>query len=266
MSEGSSGSLPSSTESAGSGSSGPRPDLARPVVPNLRDVGGLPIPDGRRTRSGVLLRSAMPQPGDAGPDGVAWPPGLVIDLRSASEAGPYHPLASVAGSIRRISLLEALRPDGPQSASPETVQAMAEGGLRALYLGMLEVAADGLAEVATLVATADGATLLHCAAGKDRTGVAVALLLRTVDVERDAVVDDYLATGQAMEAVIRRLQHAAPLDPKRRAPQSYLAIPPEAIQAVLDVWDAHPGGAAGWLRDAGASARTLDLLRRRLVA
>ncbi|KAA1422748.1 tyrosine-protein phosphatase [Mumia zhuanghuii] len=235
------------------------------LVPNLRDLGGLPTEDGAATSYGVLFRSAMPSADDRGLDGVAWPPSLVLDLRSSAESGPDHPLAVAGSTVRQISLLEALRPDGPQSASPEIVARMATGGLEALYLGMLEVARAELAQVATLVADHDGATLLHCAAGKDRTGVAVAMLLRTAGVERDAVVKDYLATGASMDAVLQRLRLAPPMDVSRPAPRSYLAIPQEAIDAVLDVWDAHPGGTAGWLHDAGAESAVIDRVRERLV-
>ncbi|MGH1561955.1 tyrosine-protein phosphatase [Mumia sp. DW29H23] len=235
------------------------------TIPNLRDLGGLPTEDGAATRHGVLLRSAMPSADDRGLDGLPWPPSLVLDLRSSAESGPDHPLADAGATVRQISLLEALRPDGPQSASPEVVARMANGGLEALYLGMLEVARPELVQVASLVAEHDGATLLHCAAGKDRTGVAVAMLLRTAGVSRDAVVKDYLATGASMDAVLQRLRLAPQIDPARRAPQSYLAIPQDAIDAVLDVWDAHPGGTAGWLRDAGAQTRVVDGLRTRLV-
>ncbi|QMW67166.1 tyrosine-protein phosphatase [Mumia sp. ZJ1417] len=235
------------------------------TVPNLRDLGGLPTEDGATTTHGVLLRSAMPSADDRGPDGVHWPPSLVLDLRSSAEAGPRHPLAGAGATVRRISLLEALRPDGPQSANPEVVARMATGGLQALYLGMLEIARAELVEVAREVAAHDGPTLLHCAAGKDRTGVAVAMILRTAGVSRDAVVKDYLATGASMDAVLRRLHMSAPIDPARPAPTSYLAIPQDAIDAVLDVWDSHPGGTAGWLYDAGAEAVVIDGLRERLV-
>lgn len=234
-------------------------------VPNLRDLGGLPTEDGATTAHGVLLRSAVPSADDAGPDGVRWPPSLVLDLRSRAESGPSHPLAAAGATVRQISLLEALRPDGAQSADPQVVARMATGGLQALYLGMLEVARAELAQVAREVAAHDGPTLLHCAAGKDRTGVAVAMILRTAGVSRDAVVKDYLATGASMEAVLRRLQISAPIDSVHRPPASYLAIPQDAIDAVLDVWDSHPGGTAGWLYDAGAEAQVVDGLRDRLV-
>lgn len=237
----------------------------RSRVPNLRDVGGLPTEDGATTRTGVLLRSAMPAPGDHGLDGQPWPPDLVVDLRSSSEAGASHPLEQEGARVRRISLLEALRPDGVQSADPDVVARMANGGLEALYLGMLEVARTELVEVASLVAGNDGSTLLHCAAGKDRTGVSVALLLRAVGVTRDAVVADYLETGRSMDAVLTRLRIAPPLDPTRRAPATYLAIPQHAIEAVLDVWDEHEGGAAGWLTSASPDADLVPSLRRRLV-
>jgi len=235
------------------------------TVPNLRDLGGTSA-DGAIIRPGVLLRSAVPLDDDEPPPTVAWPPRRVLDLRSENESGPSHPLTAFGAAVRQISLLEALRPDGPQAADPQTVEQMRHGGLRALYLGMLQMAAGELVQVATAVADADGGpTLVHCTAGKDRTGVAVALMLRAVGVPREAVVADYLRTGEAMPAVVRRLGRLSGFDPARQLPRAYLALPPDAIGAVLDVWDAHEGGTEGWLAEAGADPDLVPRLRTRLL-
>ncbi|MGI8954456.1 MAG: tyrosine-protein phosphatase [Nocardioidaceae bacterium] len=235
------------------------------MVPNLRDVGGVRTGAGQVVRTGVLLRSAIPYASDSAPDEVAWPPTQVIELRSADEAGPDHPLAAVAPDIVRISLLEALRPDGIQGADPRVRERMRTGGLAALYLGMLDLAHAEISEVVNRIASRPGPTLVHCAAGKDRTGVVVALVLRALDVPREAVVDDYLQTQAAMPDVLRRLQVQAPLDPGHRVPPSYLELPVHAIEAVLDRWDDRDGGAAGWLQGVSGSADVLDLLRDRLL-
>lgn len=233
-------------------------------VPNLRDVGGLPTEHGVATAYGVLLRSAAPTVTDVVPDDVTWPPAQVVDLRSPLESGPEHPLAGAGTTVQRISLLEALRPD-LQRADPATVEQMRSGGLERLYLGMLEIAQDELVQVVRLVADHPGPTLVHCAAGKDRTGVVVALMLRAVGVHRDAVVTDYLETQRATEAIVRRLATQPVLDPKRPVPPAYLELPVEAIEGVLDVWDTHDDGAAGWLTTAAQDAALVDRLRARLL-
>lgn len=216
-------------------------------------------------RAGVLLRSALPAATDAAPDGMRWPPLLVVDLRSANEAAGGHPLAGLGVEIRRISLLEALRPDGPQSANPAAAEAMRDGGLTALYLGMLQVATDEIVEVVTQVADNEGPTLVHCAAGKDRTGVIIALMLGVVGVPRAEVVADYLKTGEYMAAVLARLVTQPGVIPGRRSRASHLELPVEAIEATLDFWVDHEGGAAGWLDAISGDRGLAERLRKRLV-
>ena len=58
------------------------------------------------------------------------------------------------------------------------------------------------------IATADGAAIVHCAAGKDRTGVIVALALTVAEVEPDAIVADYVATDDRIEAILDRLRRS----------------------------------------------------------
>lgn len=234
-------------------------------VPNLRDLGGTPTADGGQVRAGVLLRSALPAATDQAPDGVVWPPAFVVDLRSSNEAEGGHPLAELDVQIRRISLLEALRPDGPQSANAAAAEAMRDGGLTALYVGMLQVATAEIVEVVTHVAESDGPTLVHCAAGKDRTGVIIALMLTAVGVPRPDVVADYLRTGDYMAAVLDRMVAQPGVVPGRRAPAAHLELPVEAIEAVLDFWDDHEGGAAGWLDKVSGDRGLAGRLRLRLV-
>ncbi len=68
----------------------------------------------------------------------------------------------------------------------------------------------------------DGATLVHCAAGKDRTGVVVALALAEVGVTREAIVADYAASAERIEAIFARLRgsttYADDIDGSRRRP------------------------------------------------
>ena len=76
--------------------------MSRDFVPNLRDIGGIATDDGSEVLHGRVLRSAMPSAKDLIPEGIVWPPALVIDLRSDGESEPIHPLA-VALLLRLIS-------------------------------------------------------------------------------------------------------------------------------------------------------------------
>lgn len=203
---------------------------------------------------GRVLRSAVPEARDVGPDGVVWPPSLVIDLRSPAEAEVVHPLTDAGARVVNLPLLSALRPG---AAPVET--------LHALYLLMLDEAAAYLVELVREVAREPGATLIHCAAGKDRTGVSIALLLRLVGVERQHVVADYLRTADAEREITARLRRAAGHQHRSALPASFFDVSHEAISGVLDVWDRHPGGVYGWFVEAGGSAHHVDQLRRTLL-
>ena len=76
------------------------------------------------------------------------------------------------------------------------------------YRAYLDERGHHLVTAARVVAASPGATLVHCAAGKDRTGVTVAMLLDAVGVERSAVVADYAATNDVIEELVRVLAAA----------------------------------------------------------
>ncbi len=220
-------------------------------LPNLRDVAGLATADGRTVRPGMLLRSALPAADDVVPADLAWPPSVVIDLRSPFELRNGHPLAHLQARVVNLPLLEALKPGVHNSDS-----------LAALYHLVLEDAAHLLVDVVREIADADGPVLVHCVAGKDRTGVSVALVLRLLGVPHDDVVGDYLLTEHARAAIDARLHR----DVEPLYPVSYYLVVPEAIEAVLQVWDEHPGGVEGWFVDAGGDAEVLERLRDRMLA
>jgi len=243
----------------------PTAALTAPV--NLRDLGGLATADGRRTRSGVLYRGDVPLPGDVAPAHVApWPPRVVVDLRSRFEAeGRTHPLAGPDTVVHHVPLLD--QPAQPQPEQP------APPSLRDLYLGLLERSGTDLARAFRLVVAgvADGApgpVLVHCAAGKDRTGVVVALLLYAAGVRRDAIVADYVRTDRNMPLVLRRLSgEPATLPPgvDEDAVRQLVSAPAEAIEVVLTRLDEHPGGVHGWLCEHGVTRAELTAWATRFL-
>jgi protein-tyrosine phosphatase len=238
----------------------------RPAMANVRDVGGLPTRDGQRVRRGVLYRSDAPFAGDRPPALEPWPPRLVIDLRSAEEAGiEAHPLAAAGASVLHAPLLAAANPLAMVAADEHDVS-MVDGYPTLLGDGSVH------ARVATALADTEGPALIHCTAGKDRTGVVVAVLLSALGVGREDVIADYVASEAHLDEVARRV--ASRLDGADRARilrgmeqrhPHLMSAPPEAIGAVLDVLATWPGGAARWLVDHGVATATLTRLRERLL-
>ncbi|WP_344128386.1 tyrosine-protein phosphatase [Saccharopolyspora halophila] len=225
---------------------------------NLRDLGGHPTGDGVLTRSGVVYRSDAPRSGDRDPDGVQqWPPQIVVDLREDEETkGRAHPLAEVT-EVRRVPVLEGLPPSAPDTPDE----------LSAFYRRMVHRAPEKLIEVFRIAVQAEGPVLVHCAAGKDRTGVISAMLLSAAGVRSEAIVADYARTDKNMYRVLQRLNLAPNLPPgvTEDIVADLMAAPVDAIEAVLAEFDEHPDAAAGWLRSHGVPAGELNTWRAKFL-
>jgi hypothetical protein len=228
---------------------------------NLRDVGRLPLVGGGVTRSGELLRSAvLHYVTDRDVRHLVDEIGLqlIIDLRTAREIDRDGPTPVARAGVRTVAL----------SFIPENGRPLPETGddtdpMLRDYLGYLVDRTENVLEaVRLLAAPGGGPTLVHCQAGKDRTGVLVALVLDAVGVQRDAVVEDYRLSAHHVEVMFRRwsdsLEYPMPDDLTPHLPRA------EVIAAVLDRLDTAHGGAAGWLRTNGLEPDALERLRARL--
>jgi protein tyrosine/serine phosphatase len=135
------------------------------------------------------------------------------------------------------------------------------------YLSYLTGRPDSIAASARAIATARGAVLIHCAAGKDRTGVVVALALDGAGVDREAIVSDYLATAQRIDAIIARLLNSPTYRPELDGhdPRTHAPVP-GTIERVLELVDERFSGSAAWLSDQGLSDAELEQLRHRIQA
>ncbi len=133
------------------------------------------------------------------------------------------------------------------------------------YLGYLEDRPGQVVAALRTIADSEGAVLVHCAAGKDRTGVVVALALTVAGVRPDAVVADYAATGERTEAILSRLRRSATyVDDINRRPADSHQSRPETMAAFLELIDARYGGVVPWLNEHGFSGPDQERLRARL--
>ena len=236
-------------------------------VDNVRDAGGLPLRDGGRTRFGELFRSAnLRHVTDVDVAHLVDVVGLrlVIDLRTAREIDRDGPTLVAGAGVDTVAL-SFLPEDG--EALPETSDD--SDPLLRSYLGYLVDRTENVVEAVRLLGGPDaGPTLVHCAAGKDRTGVLLALVLDAVGVQREAVIADYALSAQHVEAMFRRWTTAF----DREMPDDLTPHLPraEVIATVLARLDDQHGnggrdGAANWLRANGLDDASLDRLRARLT-
>jgi protein-tyrosine phosphatase len=106
---------------------------------------------------------------------------------------------------------------------------------------------------------------VHCAAGKDRTGVVSALSLAVAGVPHEEIVADYALSAEAIDGVVARLA-ASPTyaeDMERRDVASHTPRA-ETMDRVLTILDERHGGALGWLDAHGFGAADQAALRSRL--
>ncbi len=188
---------------------------------NVRDLGGLPTTDGGTTVPGRLLRSENLQeltPGDVArlvdEIGLDDGRGPALHERGAIEGpAPLDALAGVRHAHHPV-LREFLDVSDTVKAALVTEAAQADrerypdDPMCGHYLGYLENRPEEVVGALRSIATAPGAAIVHCAAGKDRTGVIVALALTVAGVEPEAVVADYAASDERIEAIIERLSRS----------------------------------------------------------
>jgi protein tyrosine/serine phosphatase len=107
--------------------------------------------------------------------------------------------------------------------------------------------------------------VVHCAAGKDRTGVVVALALAVAGVGHDEIVTDYAMTAEVIDALVAKLAasptYAGDMESRDVASHTPRA---ETMDRLLTLLDERHGGAAGWLAAHGFGADEQGLLRARL--
>ena len=122
-----------------------------------------------------------------------------------------------------------------------------------------------LAAVRSLATGGPGAAVVHCAAGKDRTGVVCALALAVAGVEPEAITADYAQTAEVIDALVAKLA-ASPTYAEDMTNRDISTHTPRAdsMRRVLEVLDERWGGPVGWLEQHGFGADEQAALRARL--
>jgi protein-tyrosine phosphatase len=227
---------------------------------NLRDLGGLPTESGRTTQPGRLLRSESPHTlSESGLRAlVELGIGAVVDLRTASERERTpSPLvgAGVHTCYAPIFTDDEDYPDHLATAGE-------------VYCWWLRERSHGIALAMRAIADAPSAPILvHCHAGKDRTGVVVALVLRLAGVSIDAIADDYAISGvQLAEMLARDRATAVERGMDAVRVERLFTVRRDAMVATMECVDVEHGGVAHLLRSIGVDDSRVERLRSLLLS
>lgn len=240
-------------------------------VHNFRDYGDYAGADGRRVKSGLLWRSA--QHGDATKADLAAISALgiktIIDLRGPSERD--------AKPCRRVEDFSAQVFAHPEETAGLALHTEAADGVisaaeaRAAMVRLYE----GIAFRPNLVPMlkclfqvlqrAEGPSLVHCVAGKDRTGFAVAMVQHALGVSRETIIADYMLTNSAGN-IEARIANGAEQIRRSRGPisdatiRTLMGVEEDYIVTALNAVEARHGKVDDYLSavlgiDEGAGAR-----------
>ena len=229
--------------------------LAWDACLNIRDLGGLPAAAGRIRRGALVRGSAFGTLSSAGREAMrAHGVRTVIDLRGTDEAANVRSPYADGATYRRVTFVHG--------QTMGLHRAAAEGTLSA-ELRRLAEPASGLREIVREIAHATPGTLVHCLAGRDRTGIVVAVVLAAVGVPEEAIVADYVASDSELRDEYERFIAEHP------EVQGEIAEAIErrgwTMRQVLATIRSDHGDGAGYLRSAGVTPQDIELLKAKLV-
>jgi protein-tyrosine phosphatase len=236
-------------------------ELTVEVAHNVRHIGGYRTAAGPVTSDQIIRAAGLQR---LTPDGVSalakHGVQTIVDLRSTVERE-----RDVTPDVTEAGIRHLFAPVFEQDASPVGLDKEFQG-FATVYARMLETGREAYRLLFETIAFSDGHVLFHCAAGKDRTGVATALLLDLVGVPEETILADFALSGSLLEPLFEtwlpRMKERGIDEARGRA---LLAANPEDMAATLTLVRTEFGGAEGYIRSIGLMPASIDRLRSRLA-
>lgn len=249
-------------------------------VSNFRDFGGMATMPGRHVRRGLLYRSGQTGPlGETSFDALAALNfSVVADLRFPDEAAtaPMPWQQPVASNVLAIggAMSGGTAPHHAFMKSRFTAVSEVQDRYLDFYKGLPSDPRYKSIIGKTLLAAshAEGPLLIHCSAGKDRTGIVCGLILALLNVPLDAIVQDYMlsaeprATRALRPEILRRIEAHGLSRPRDEILEAMLTVEPDYLLASFDAIDREFGSLGAYLEAIGVPPSTANRLRRRLLA
>ena len=235
---------------------------------NVRDLGGHAVAGGGETQFGRIVRAdTVRRLSEEGWRAlVDYGIRTIIDLRTDEERAADPP-AELPVEVLHVKFMDDTpevfaEADAASLAAPDLVAAT-----RDVYLIFLEAFHRNIAAVIEAVADApEGGVVVHCAGGKDRTGLTVALLLRLAGVAVDDIAADYALSEERLRPRHERwLAEAADKEERERL-RRMTVTPYASMVGVLEELERRHGSVQAFLVSGGASAGIAERIRTRLTA
>jgi protein-tyrosine phosphatase len=231
---------------------------------NVRDLGGYTAVDGRETRWGAVVRSDNLAPlTEAGRDALLdYGIRSIIDLRMPDEAeqhpNPFSEPGDHGIAYTNVSFID------PNVPPPDEFTTLAND-----YAGMLDRFQPAVSDIMGTIAKArEGGVLVHCHAGKDRTGLVSALLLELAGVDRETIGADYALSEEFLRPRVEEWLENSPPDERAEREKALSKYSPraEVMVEVLDRLDQRYGGVKSYLLQAGVAPQEIARLREKLLS
>jgi protein tyrosine/serine phosphatase len=243
-------------------------DLVWDGILNVRDLGGHPTEDGGETRFGSIVRAdSVRQLSDEGwKELVDYGVKTVVDLR-ADEELEADPPAELPVDVLHVPFIE-------QNAWPE-IESELEAAVKAapdvatatrdVYLIFLEHFNRNVAAAVRAVANAsEGGVVIHCAGGKDRTGLLTAFLLHIAGVGTNEIAQDYALSEERLRTRHEEWLAKAQSEEERERVKRMSQTPADSMKGVFEELERRYGSVEEFLRRAGLTDDELARARARL--
>jgi protein-tyrosine phosphatase len=248
-------------------------------TPNFRDLGGIPATDGRIVRYGVLYRSEGPEHLTKSDVVLLRRVNfrLIFDLRSKGErlTVPNLWCEGTHARIVNLNVTDDLRAAGNEMWKVISNDTSEKGVRKAMirnYCAMTKTMIPHLHLLFDEILDKDALpVLIHCTAGKDRTGFIVALLLLALGIDRSTVKADYLLSSQFLgerfrSSISNLFVHHIGFRPRTNIMNEMLQVRQEYLDAALTTINDVAGSVENYLREyVGLSEVRTKLLREKLL-
>ncbi len=240
---------------------------------NFRDIGGVPTINDKHIKEKVIFRSANPDKISKKDIKKLHELNIrtIIDLRAPNETGRKP---KKLDGIETISLpldyekktRERLIPLIKQKKSQNLIDDL----IKSLYVEILDGSVGVFREIADLLLEPSRSPMLiHCQAGKDRTGIIIALIMMALNTDQKSIINDYMASNEALLPFFKKrlkIRKALSLGffPAKTVLYA-ITVRSKDILAVIERVTSHYGGIEGYLKASGAGRTDFSELKKRLV-
>lgn len=222
---------------------------------NLRELGGYITTDNKQIRWRTLLRSDRLDrlPVSSQQQLINYGVRTIIDLRSPLEVNLEQYSLSRNSEIKYLNL--PLVEDKPE------IEYFKNKTLLEHNLWFLEERSPVIKTIFETIATQTTAVVIHCAAGKDRTGIIIALLLALLDVPIATIAEDYQLSDRCLAPFYDKIRTSV----VKKGLGHLLESSPQTIINTFDYLNSQYGEINNYLANIGIKLETSDRLKHLLV-